>query len=167
MTCIRCLRTAGPTSFFFSRILLSAHLANLARELEEDVNIRRLATAHGLIAVTNKKSIYVEPSLFQARAVLYRKAHLLEHSDLYRISSPREFSVVREAIVRTEASLQVLDYLPPVHSQERISEQAGLRECPKCLADEWQRAYETAAREDLQEGPQRTCATGTYSPMHS
>jgi hypothetical protein len=126
---------------------LSAHLATLAKELESDANIQKLATAHGLSTLTQRKNIYVEPSLSQDRGKLSRGARLLQSSDLSQITSIREIDQFRLEIERLEISLQIVDYLPPSYQNRRGHAQAGLQPWPDRFRTEWSSAQSRAATE--------------------
>jgi len=52
---LQMFRQCWPGFIFFHPDLLSAHLEALCKELESDTNIHRLATAHGLSALTQSK----------------------------------------------------------------------------------------------------------------
>lgn len=92
-----------PDFIFFQPDLLSAHLETLAKELESDANIQKLATAHGLSTLTQNKNIYVEPSISQVKARLSRGELLPERSVLSKIASPRgrEGVVTKVDIIQT------------------------------------------------------------------
>jgi hypothetical protein len=129
--------------------LLSAHLETLAKELESDVNIQRLATAHGLSALTQKKNIYVEPSLSQTRAKLSRGAALLEPPLLSKITSPREIQELKNNIDTIGTSLQIVDYLPPSYQRKRDRARDDLDEWPDRFNEAWSKAYNHAVTESF------------------
>ncbi len=134
-----------PDFIFFQPDLLSAHLETLAKELESDANIQRLATAHGLSTLAQKKNIYVEPSLSQVRAKLSRGAALPDRSLLSKITSPREIEDLRHVFDAIEASLQVLDYLPPAYRAKRGRAGGELQAWPDRFMKEWSIADDLAA----------------------
>jgi hypothetical protein len=136
-----------PDFIFFQPDLLSAHLETLAKELESDANIQRLATAHGLTTLTQKKNIYVEPSLCQIRAKLSRGAALLESATLSKITSPREIQDLRNMIDVIKTSLQIVDYLPPNYQKRRDHARDELHEWPDRFYKAWSKAYSHAVSE--------------------
>jgi hypothetical protein len=136
-----------PDFIFFQPDLLSAHLETLAKELEPDSNIQRLATAHGLSTLTQNRNIYVEPSLSQARAKLSRGATLPERSVLSKIASPREIQDFRDIVDGIGTSLHVVEYLPPTYQNRRNRAQGQLNEWPDRFSKEWSDAYNQATTE--------------------
>ena len=140
-------RQLWPDFIVFQPDLLSAHLENLGRELESDPNISRLATAHGLNTLAQRKNIYVEPSLFQVRGRLSRGATLFETSHLSQTFSGRELEEFSKAFRVLEDSLRVVDYLPPGFQKGRDRVQRGLRAWPARLKKDWSDAYSKTAIE--------------------
>jgi hypothetical protein len=136
-----------PDFIFFQPDLLSAHLEALAKELESDVNIQRLATAHGLSTLTQNKNIYVEPSLSQARARVSRGAFLPERSIISKISSPRDIDDFRSTLDAVAHSLQVVDYLSTTYQNRLEKAQRDLLAWPNRFHDDWSNAYSKVAND--------------------
>jgi hypothetical protein len=132
---------------FFQPDLLSAHLETLSKELESGTNIQKLATAHGLSTLTQKKNIYVEPTLSQARGELSLEVALPKSSHLSQITSLREIEDFRTVIDVIVTSLQTVDYLPPEYQKRRGRAEAALRAWPDRFKGEWSTAYGRAEAE--------------------
>jgi hypothetical protein len=144
---LQMFKQCWPDFIFFQPDLLSAHLETLAKELESDSNIQKLATAHGLSTLAQNKNIYVEPSLSQVRGKLSRGAALPERSFLSKMSSPREIQELRNVVDVIETSLQIVEYLPPSYQKKRGRAVGELQGWPDRFNKEWSDEYNRVSSE--------------------
>lgn len=136
-----------PGFIFFQPDLLSAHLDTLGKELESDKNIHRLASVHGLSAITKKANIYVEPLLSHPRGSLSRGSIPIDRAFFLHMAQISDAEKIQIQIERLVSSLQIVDYLPKVYQTRRSNCIKHLRSWPARFYKEWTEAF-VKARND-------------------